>query len=166
MGGWPRTMVEIPQNAVFYSFLFYYFLSSTGRRTVALCALHICFKDFLNRALHWTLSLLCRSCPLQLCSSHQDEPLVLMVCHQTFTNISGHVLGGISTKCYLWMINYCQRRGIWLFWKLPSRTIVGEDRLMAMAAAELVEWYQIHQKHGFMPFKFSQVLQKCMRRHL
>ena len=28
-------------------------------------------------------------------------------------------------------------------------TLIGEDRLMVMAGAELVEWYQIHQTHGF-----------------
>lgn len=42
----------------------------------------------------WTLTLVFRNCSLQLCSSPQAEPLVLMVCHQTSTNISGDVLAG------------------------------------------------------------------------
>jgi hypothetical protein len=28
-------------------------------------------------------------------------------------------------------------------------TLIGEDGLMVMAGEELVEWYQIHQTHGF-----------------
>jgi hypothetical protein len=30
--------------------------------------------------------------------------------------------------------------------------LIGEDGLVVMAEAELVEWYQIHQTHGLTPF--------------
>jgi hypothetical protein len=30
--------------------------------------------------------------------------------------------------------------------------VIGEDRLMVMTGEELVEWYQIHQTHGFQVF--------------
>ena len=31
-------------------------------------------------------------------------------------------------------------------------TLIGVDGLVLMAGAELVEWYQLHQTHGLMPF--------------
>jgi hypothetical protein len=31
-------------------------------------------------------------------------------------------------------------------------TLIGEDRLVVMTGAELVEWYQTHQTHGFQMF--------------
>ena len=31
-------------------------------------------------------------------------------------------------------------------------TLIGEDRLVVMAGAESVEWYQLHQPHGFHVF--------------
>jgi hypothetical protein len=31
-------------------------------------------------------------------------------------------------------------------------TFIGENGLVVMTGAESVEWYQIHQKHGFQVF--------------
>jgi hypothetical protein len=77
---------------------------------VILCVLNSSYMVFLNwdlsRELLWTLTLHCRSCPLQLCSSHQAEPLASMVYHLSSISTFGGLLGRIFMK---WCVNLFMR---------------------------------------------------------